>query len=673
MAFRAIVLGLCVAAVLGAFTFFNDLVIRNTQLVGNYLPMSVVGSLVLFVIVVNPLLARLSPRLKFSSRELTVTVAVVFFACCIPGRSLMHLFTNQLMMPHHHAVTDVALKGSTQHVPPRMLADPGEDPDTALKGFVTGLSQGGEDMSLLDIPWWAWRRTLLFWVPLVMALMLAGTGLALVVHRQWLHHESLPYPIAQVTRSLLPSDREDGKSIYHDRRFLLGVAAVLCIHLNNYASRWYPDVLIEIPLRIDISPVAAVMPQLAPYSYLFYPKLYFTAMAFSYFVASDVAFSLGIGTYLFHFIAGTFATYGVVVDGREPEQGAGFFIYAGAYVGMFIMVLYNGRHYFSKVVKRALGFRRAGTVDGRAIWGFRIGMLGAAVFGLQLVCVGLDWQLAVLFTALTLAYHVVVSRITVECGLFFVQGYLMAGYVLWGLIGDSVGLEQLIIMGIVSIPLMNETRELLMPFAVNALAIADRGRIALGRTAAWGFCALALTFAIAVPATLYWQYREGAIACSYGYAAQIWPKVVFIADKAIRDRVVSQGRIDELAALSGWSRFREIHPRREALAGFGIAMALVMILAFMRLRFAKWPLHPIFLLVLGSWPGIAFAPSFLLGWAIRTAIVRYGGASLYQRLKPLMIGLIVGEMLAGLFILVYGGLYFWLTSIPPKAMWIMPG
>ena len=37
--------------------------------------------------------------------------------------------------------------------------------------------------------------------------------------------------------------------------------------------------------------------------------------------------------------------------------------------------------------------------------------------------------------------------------------------------------------------------------------------------------------------------------------------------------------------------------------------------------------------------------SFLIGWVIKIVVTRYGGARLYKRLKPLMIGLIVGDVL----------------------------
>ena len=63
---RAVILGLLAAAVLANITFFNDMVTKSTYLIGNFLPLAVFGGLIFFVLLVNPLLARLSRRAALS-------------------------------------------------------------------------------------------------------------------------------------------------------------------------------------------------------------------------------------------------------------------------------------------------------------------------------------------------------------------------------------------------------------------------------------------------------------------------------------------------------------------------------------------------------------------------------------------------------------------------------
>jgi hypothetical protein len=57
--------------------------------------------------------------------------------------------------------------------------------------------------------------------------------------------------------------------------------------------------------------------------------------------------------------------------------------------------------------------------------------------------------------------------------------------------------------------------------------------------------------------------------------------------------------------------------------------------------------------------------SLLLGWAVKTAVGRYGGESLYQKGKPLMTGVIAGEMLAGTVPILVGAVYYLTTGERP--------
>jgi hypothetical protein len=54
--------------------------------------------------------------------------------------------------------------------------------------------------------------------------------------------------------------------------------------------------------------------------------------------------------------------------------------------------------------------------------------------------------------------------------------------------------------------------------------------------------------------------------------------------------------------------------------------------------------------------------SLLLGWMIKHAITKYGGERVYQKAKPIMVGLIAGEALAGLVPVVVGVVYYLCTG-----------
>jgi hypothetical protein len=93
---------------------------------------------------------------------------------------------------------------------------------------------------------------------------------------------------------------------------------------------------------------------------------------------------------------------------------------------------------------------------------------------------------------------------------------------------------------------------------------------------------------------------------------------------------------------------------------------------FLRLRFTWWPLHPVMFLVWTTWPIQMFGASFLLGWALKVAVTRLGGTRLHNRCKPLMIGMVAGELLGALTFMVHGAIYYAVTDMLPKEYRIFP-
>ena len=102
---RAVIVGLLGAAFVAAVTYFNDNIMRQTLFIGNHMPHSIYGGLLLFLLLVNPALAWLRKRWAFTGGEIAVVLALTLAACAIPGAGLMRFFTNAVMLPHHKART----------------------------------------------------------------------------------------------------------------------------------------------------------------------------------------------------------------------------------------------------------------------------------------------------------------------------------------------------------------------------------------------------------------------------------------------------------------------------------------------------------------------------------------------------------------------------------------
>jgi len=558
---------------------------------------------------------------------------------------------------------------------PQGLRSIGASEDLVINGFVQGLGVGEESISLSDIPWHAWTRTLRFWLPLLVSFSIAMIGLALVVHRQWSDHEQLAYPIVTFANTLLPEKGRAWGEVFRNRLFWISLCLVLVIHMNNYAHAWWPRYLVEIPRRFDFMSLLRLFPVLQranPWA-LLNPTIYFTAVGFAFFLATDVSLSLGLAPFVYEIAVGILVGYGVAVGGGGfISLNIRTFLYGGAYFGMFLVLLYTGRHYYRNVLRRSVFLPARERVESHAVWGARVFLLGAALFAGQLVLVGLSWYLAVLYTVGAVMIFVVISRLVAETGVFFIHAYHFPCVLMWGFLGARVlGPKAMLIMFLVTSLLLIDPRESVMPFFVQGLKLVDLKKVRVGRTAAFGALALVVGFAVAVPVTLYLQYDKGAGKVGDGWTRGV-PRMAFDATVRVREKLEKQGTLEEAGTYSGSDWLRNISLNSTCVLAFGISMGLVLLFAAARLRFPRWPFHPVMFLVLGTFQSRTLAVSFLLGCLIKVLVTKYGGASAYQKVKPLMIGVIAGDMLGGVLPMIIGGIYYSCTLSPPVRFVVLP-
>ncbi len=645
MTVRAIILGLLAVGFICGFTYYNDCVLHQSLLISDHMPVVIYGGLILCVAIINPLLRRLRANWALRSGELALVMALVLAACCVPAFGLMRTFTASLMLPHHHVLKQPAWREHAviKLVPEKMLADVSQDENATLTAFVQGLSEGDRHISWRQIPWRAWWRTLGFWLPLVLALWVGLVALAVAIHPQWAHHEQLPYPIARFADSLMRG-REAARPVLGNRLFWIGCGAVWFIYAWNYLVGWFPE-LIPIKVNLTFWPLAKLVPTFMKGGggRLLQVTLRFMPIGFAYFLAGDVSFSLGMGPYVWCWVVGVFASYGIALEaGDYMSLRTASLLNFGAFLGMLLAVLYCGRHYYANLLKRSVGLR--GTAGDEQVWALRVAMLCLAAFTGLLCTAGLDWPLALGYAFGTVVIFVVMSRITAETGLFFIQVSTFPCIVLWGLMGpEALGPRAVATLCLISGVLLLDPREALMPYMVNSLRLLEWHQVKLSRTTWLCVLAIVLGLCIAVPVTLYFQYDRGlATVDSWTQLATSYP---FTNALGVTRELAARDTLTAAESRRGLERFRHLQPSRGCLIGFLAGLGLVLACSAARVRYTKWPIHPVLFLVWGTYPAWRFAPCFLLGWLIKGLVVRYGGAQLYRRLAPLFIGLIAGEIL----------------------------
>jgi hypothetical protein len=292
----------------------------------------------------------------------------------------------------------------------------------------------------------------------------------------------------------------------------------------------------------------------------------------------------------------------------------------------------------------------------------RIAILSFAGFYGLLVRMGLDWVIALFFAILVMLLFLVFTRIICETGIPFMQTHWWPGILLAGILGPAaVGPGPLVLIVYLSTILCQDPRECLMPYVATGLKMADGARLNVTRIFWLLAGAVVVALVVGFLSTTWTLYNYGGIT-TQSFASKTVPTVYL--DEAAR-KISDLGETGALArsqSLHGAAKLALLAPD-PATIGFLLAgMGAIFVFSVLRFRFARFPLHPVLFLVWGIYATQRVWASFLVGWAVKGLVVRFGGGKVYQNLKPLFVGIIAGELIAtGLSILVEL-VYYWTTG-----------
>ncbi len=686
MTFRAIIIGVVAALFLGGLGYLNH-EFELPTLIQNHFPVFIFGILVLLAMVVNPVLYTIAPKSRrenwrFRPSELAVITGFLLAVASIPGAGLMRHFTPVTAFPRHHNLRLVGWRSNEvlKYAPYRefdlpgdetvemsMLAGRPDETDELLDGFVgSGLAEPDSRIGLGEIPWEQWRPALVTWIPMILLVSVGVISMAMIVHRQWSSHERLRYPIAMAANAMMEQDRGHAMGrIFRNRTFWFGFGAVFFVHIVRGTYAW--DLQgVNIPLSFDLSVVLEEYPQLTvdgAWS-LFNPEFSATAVAFGFLLASDVSLSLGL-TQIIHVLLLAFLVgFGVDISFDHMTGGLTSWQLFGSYLGMGLLLLYTGRQYYWQVLKRALPFTRSAEVEYGAVWAARLFIISVAGLIGMLIVLGLDWPLAVIAVMLIMLVFLVMSRINAESGLFFIMPHWQATAVLLGLFGSyALGPAAVVIVGLMCAVFTIETRECLMPYAVNILKIGDDNGVKPSRMGPSIMMLFTVAFLLAVPVVLWANYNYGVRPGAW--ATEQMPQFTFNAAEQSITELNLAGELGESEGLSWAERLTNMRPREGFWVAAGIGLALAVIVSVLRLRFPWWPIHPIIFLVWGTYPMYKLSHSFLLGWMLKTSITRLGGAGRYHGASKFFMGAIAGDLLAGLLFMFVAWAYFAVMGVKP--------
>ncbi len=557
---------------------------------------------------VNSVLRRIAPKLVLEPPELVVIYIMLVMSCTIAT----HDFIINLMSTLGWA---------------RWMATPQNRWETIMfpylpkwlfawdKDLLVGYFNGGKSLyepAILRM----WLAPLAFWSIFILAMGWVMMCMTVILRKAWTEETRLSFPIVRLPLAMTQPDSPE--SYLRSRALWMGFAFAAGLSIFNGLAIWFPS-LPDLQVRarwivFPNPPWNAVHPICQTY----YPF----AIGLAFLVPLDVSFSCWF-FYLFAKLQAVVAVQmGYTAGPYFPylmEQGI------GAWTAFGIALLYTSRRYLRNVVRIAMSPQKG--EDASEPMPYRVAvvglLIGVAVFIVFWRAAGLSplWVLVVL--GLYLLLSICITRVRAEAG---------GQHTVWDLeplnvfrLFDSRMLgPYTLAAGAISHWYWRLNRSHVMPSQMEAFKLAREHRINLRSLVAPMLAAFAVAMVAGMWSCLHILYRDGALAKCQGFA--IWTN------------------LEAYNWLEG-SLNNGFHSEPSRWIAVSSAAVFVFALAWMRSKFAWWPFHPL---------GYCIGPAliwlwlpFLISWALKLVILRYGGLRLYRRALPFFLGLILGDYTAG--------------------------
>lgn len=600
---RGIILGLAIAVGINVLDPVAEYRVRSSTLAISHFPLSLFFSVAFLAFFLNPALRRLGLK-GIPQPEILIALAIGFVGSSVSRMAYGLLAT--ISAPHYFATPE---NQWTAYAAPYLKSwmfptnDAGQ-----MEGFFRGIPDGNA------IPWGAWVGPLFWWLSFITAILLTCVFAAVVLRKQWVERERLPYPMAQVPIELT-DEGPAGLSLPEVARsglFWAGAAVPLVLILWNILSYFSP----RFPEASFIVGYPSV--SLGRNFPAVFTKFDFYVIGFAFFTSLDVLFSI----WFFHVLA-------VVQGGLASRMGIGApdAVMAGQMGGgMMAFILWGlwlARHQIRDAWRKA--FNPDLDIDDSdelvsyrtAVWGSMICFV--FMWG-WLIAAGLSWFIIPFYLILGLLIYLAMGKIIASTGLVSVRYSMGPGHHFGSLLGvPIIGLHNRSIMAIM-VALNSISKGFAMPSAANAIRLgdefrADKRRVG-GAVITGGILGLlACTFTV--------------IVLAYGHGAQNFGGGYTSGNRWVFNFLVRIGLNP---------------PPAETLTiqTFILGGAITSLLSYLTYRFPWWPLHPVGSTISFVWPVRASAFSVFIAWLVKKIVLQIGGGLLYRRTQKFFLGMLVG-------------------------------
>jgi hypothetical protein len=564
-------------------------------------------------------------RFALTRRELLTIYCVVLVATPLLSINVIFWALSQPISYYYFAQAFPQWEGTfIRHIPTWFSPSSA----SAVEGYFWGRA---------SVPWSEWLVPMAAWSSFLSALFLANLCLLSLVQRQWIAHERLTFPLAQIPLETIESVGEKSAGrLNTSRTFWLGLTVAFLVTLGSSLSQRIPG-LPALPLSVRVMNPQPVGPMSAfgQVDMDLHPWL----LAIAYLIPKELSFSVWV-----LWLARIGFTAMAIATGAEPGSAEDWWRFSfpapynqatGAVLALSGLALWGARRHLVQALRTALGARRNRAESAEPL-PYRWAFVGFAVCFAWLVCF---FRLAGCRPAFALAFPTVIIGAYLAYARLQAEGALDTGFwwfndIMLMPVGAKRYLPQEIISlytaGWVSAPMPSIVLSACSINALTSFKIADAAGTSLRRLTRLLLAGFFLALVVGAFVTLTGAYRFGFIAMKGSTGNNLVADVLRVYGHDIYNDIALNYDVD---------------PSPEGVFWIGVGGVVCIALGLLRLRFLWWPLHPVGYILSNSLPQAMGTFPFLIAWAVKSLVIRYGGLHLYRATLPLAVGLIVGDLL----------------------------
>ena len=611
---RSVFLGLGMVLLVSLSAPYWVWIVGSSEITWSFFPIGV-GVPFIFIVLGNALCRRFKSSWALEPAERIIILVMGLVVSGIPIFITGYVLAI-LSAPYYAATPENDWAGFIHPYLPSWAVP--QDTGEAMRWFYEGMPAGQ------NLPYEVWIGPLAWWLSLIIVVQFVCFCLVVIFRRQWVDHERLIFPLAELPRRLVEDEGAAVPPLLRARSFWIGCAVSLGIMLFNLISFFnpgFPQLAIHQPLAIDIDPSFPTI----------YVMLFLPVLGIMFLASTSISFSI----WIFHLVA--FLQEGITnrigYDVTRPDA----FVWGmqslswqawGAFMAMVLWSLWMGRRHLAAVFRHV--FRRGELLDDReemlsyrtAVFG---GLAGLVYILWWLHRAGMDLHVAALFVFGVMVAYVGITRLVIQSGVYYLTTPVVAQAFTLAVTGTAIAPTNLVALSL-CYTWFGDVQSIFMPSAAHAARLSDffANRRALG-------IAIGLAVLVGFISSTYFLLH-----LCYQSGAGNFRSWVFRPDGGAGGMALD-GVVHHINNPwpTDWGK----------LFYFGIGAAVYSVVIFCQYRFYWWPLHPMGLTIASLWMMRRIWISIFLAWAIKSVILHFGGISAYRQARPFFLGLVVGFFL----------------------------